>query len=245
MNKNSLYVSLLALAVSAGAVVFASNRDENHKVNAPFPVSEKAVSEILNNNPKIIVEALQKYEIQQREAEEQAAAKLFLENLDEVQNDPNTPFVGPEDAEVVLVEFFDFNCGYCKRIANTMDSVVKNNPDIKVVFKPMTFLGSKPIALAAVAANEQGKFLEVYKAFLTASDRLDEARINEIVKKAGLDMNKFKADVASEKVNKVVEDVAKLGNKVQVRGVPTLVLNGKKLNTIDLEGIQAAIDNAK
>ncbi len=244
--KNSLYVSLLALAVSAGAVIYAANNKcGDAKVNAPLPVSEKAVAEILSNNPQMVVDALQKFEQKQREAEEQQAAKLFVENIEELHNDANTPFVGPKNASVVLVEFFDFNCGYCKRIAGTMESVVKNNPDVKVVFKPMTFLGSKPIAYAAVAANEQGKFLEVYKAFLTAPERLDEAKINAIVEKLGLDMNKFKADVASEKVKKVVEDTARLGNKVQVRGVPSLILNGKKLNTIDLDGIQAAIDAAK
>ncbi len=244
--KNSLYVSLLALAVSAGAVIYAANNKcGDAKVNAQLSVSEKAVAEILNNNPQMVVDALQKFEQKRREAEEQQAAKLFIDNIEELHNDANTPFVGPKDAKVVLVEFFDFNCGYCKRIANTMASVVKNNPDVKVVFKPMTFLGSKEIAYAAVAANEQGKFLEVYKAFLTAPERLDEAKINAIVEKAGLDMAKFKADVASEKVKKVIEDTAALGNKVQVRGVPSLILNGKKLNTIDLEGIQAAIDAVK
>ncbi len=244
MNKTSLYVSLLALAVSAGAVVLA-NKNCDKQATSNVTVSESEVATILENNPEFVVTALQKFEQQQREAEEREASRLFLENIDELQNDPNTPYVGPKDAKVVLVEFFDFNCGYCKRIADVMANVAKNNPDVKVVFKPMTFLGSKPIALAAVAANEQGKFLEVYKAFLTAEGRLDEAKINEIVEKAGLDMNKFKADVASDKVNKVVEDTARLGSKVRVSGVPSLILNGKKLNTVDLEGIQAAIDDAK
>ena len=245
MSKTSLCVSFLALAVSAGVAGVVATKCNKQVVPTAVTVSESDVAAILENNPQIVITALQRYEQQQREAEEKAAAKLFLENIEELHNDANTPYVGPKDAKVVLVEFFDFNCGYCKRIANTMESVVKNNPDIKVVFKPMTFLGSKPIALAAIAANEQGKFLEVYKAFLTNPARLDEAKINEIVEKAGLDMEKFKADVASDKVKQTVEAVAQLGNKVQVRGVPTLVLNGKKLNTIDLDGIQAAIDAAK
>ena len=245
MNNNSLYVSLLALAVSAGAVFMATKNCDEKAAPVATTVSEKEVAAILENNPQMVVSALQKFEQMQREEEERQAAKLFLENMEELQNDANTPYVGPKDAKVVLVEFFDFNCGYCKRIANTMEKVVKNNPDIKVVFKPLTFLGSKPIAQAALAANEQGKFLEVYKAFLNNPERLDEAKINEIVEKSGLDMAKFKADVASEKTQKTIDAIARFGNKVQVRGVPSLVLNGKKLNTIDYEGIQAAINAEK
>ncbi|MBE6451380.1 MAG: hypothetical protein E7016_05395 [Alphaproteobacteria bacterium] len=245
MNKNSLYVSLLALAVSAGAVVMANKKCDEKAAPVAGAVSEKEVAAILDNNPQLIVNALQKFEQMQREEEERQAAKLFLENIDELQNDANTPFVGPKDAKVVLVEFFDFNCGYCKRIAGAMEKVVNNNPDVKVVFKPLTFLGSKPIAQAAYAAYEQGKFIEAYKAFLNNPERLDEAKINEIVAGLGLDMDKFKADVNSDKTKEFVEKTARFGNKVQVRGVPSLVLNGKKLNVIDYEGIQAAIDAAK
>ena len=243
MNK-SLPVSLLALAVSAGAVVMATKKCDE-KVAPVATVSEKEVAAILDKNPQIVVNALQKFEQIQREEEERQAARLFVENMEELQNDANTPFVGPKDAKVVLVEFFDFNCGYCKRIADAMDKVIKNNPDVKVVFKPLTFLGSAPIAKAAYAANEQGKFVEVYKAFLNNPERLDEAKINEIVAGLGLDMDKFKADVASEKTSKFIENTARFGNKVQVRGVPTLVLNGKKLNVIDYDGIQAEIKAAK
>lgn len=247
MNKNSMYVSLLALAVSAGAVVMATKKCDTAAATSTSAVSEKEIATMLEKNPQMIIDALQKYEQQQREAEEKEAAKLFLENIDELHNDPLSPYVGPKDAKVVLVEFFDFSCGFCKRIADAMDTVVKNNPDVKVVFKPITFVApiSKYAAQAAVAAGNQGKFFEVYKALLKAPGGLDEAKINAIVEKEGVDMNKFKADVNSDLVLKVISDVASLGNKTRVSGVPTLVLNGKKLNTIDAEGIQAEINAVK
>ena len=247
MNKNSLYVSMLALAVSAGALFMATkNCGEEKTAQAPV-VSETQIAAMLEKNPQMVVNALQKFEQQQREIEEKESAKLFLENIEELNNDPATPFVGPKDAKVVLVEFFDFSCGYCKRIAEAMDTVVKNNPDVKVVFKPITFVApiSKYAAQAAIAAGEQGKFMEVYKTLLTSSEKLDEAKINDLVAKAGVDMKKFKADVASEKTLKVIENAANLANKTGVRGVPSLVLNGKKINTIEAEGIQAAIDVLK
>ena len=249
MNKNSMYVSLLALAVSAGAVVMATKKCEcgAQATATTAAVSEKEISAMLEKNPQMVVNALQKFEQQQREAEEREAAKMFLENIDELHNDPLSPYVGPKDAKVVLVEFFDFSCGFCKRIADAMDTVVKNNPDVKVVFKPITFVSpiSKYAAQAAIAAGNQGKFFEVYKALLKAPGGLDEAKINAIVEKEGLDMAKFKAEVNSDLVMKVINDTASLGSKTRVSGVPTLVLNGKKLNTIDADGIQAEIDAAK
>lgn len=244
MNKTSLYISIVALLVSGAAVFVASQKDAVQAAPAELDVAE--LTNVLYNNPQMVVDALQQYENIQREAQAREAAKLFLENIEEINNDPNTPFVGPEDSEIVLVEFFDFSCGYCKRLAPIMEELVKANPDVKFVFKPITFVAqiSQYAAQAAVAANNQGKFMEVYDALLT-SNGLTEAKIDEIAQKAGLDMDKYKEDVNSQKVKETIQAVANLGNKVQIHGVPTLLLNGQPLNTVDTDGIQAEINKLK
>jgi protein-disulfide isomerase len=96
-----------------------------------------------------------------------------------------------------------------------------------------------------LAANEQGKFIEMYTALLGSNERLDEAKINAIAEKLGLDMAKFNADVAAQKTQDAINNVAQLGNKLQIHGVPSLVLNGSPLQTISVEGIQAEINNLK
>lgn len=247
MNKNSLYISILALLVSvATAVVCATScgKKASHENGA---VDSESVAAVLNNNPQMIIDALQKYESQQRENQAKEAARLFVENIDQLNNNPNVPFVGKEDAKVVLVEFFDFSCGYCKRLAPTMNTIVEANPDIKVVFQPITFVApiSRYAAQAALAANLQGKFMPVYKAMLSFEGRLTEEKINEIAQQSGLDMAKYNADVNSDKVKNTIAEVASLAEKVQIRGVPSLVLNGTPLNTIDANGIQAEINKLK
>ncbi len=244
MNKSSLYLSLLALVVSAVAIVMATKKNDQLAVAS---ANEAGISSVLNENPQIIIDALQKYEQIQREAQAREAAKLFTDNLEAINNDPNTPFVGPEDAKVVLVEFFDFSCGYCKRLAPTIEQIIKANPDIKVVFKPITFVApiSKYAAQAALAADKQGKFLEVYTAMLANPQLLTEDKINEFAKKADLDMDQYEKDVNSEEVKKTIQDVAALAQKLQIHGVPSLVLNGQALQTVDPKGIQAAIDALK
>ena len=96
------------------------------------------------------------YTKEQEEAERRIA-ELYKSNWKDLSSYEGSPYVGPKDADIVIVEFFDFNCGYCKRLAPELMKVIKNNPDVKVVFKPVTFLGSMPIAKAAMAAFGLGE----------------------------------------------------------------------------------------
>ena len=245
--KNSLYISVLALVISVLTAICCFFGCCDHKAKAPATVDAAELRAALENDPEMIVSALQRYEQVQREAQLQEASRLFKTNIEELNNNANTPFVGPKDAKIVLVEFFDFSCGYCKRLAPAVEEIVKKNPDIKVVFKPITFVAqiSKYAAQAALAANEQGKFMELYTVMLGSESRLTEETINAMAEKAGLDMKQFKADVASEKVQNTIKEVSDLANKLQIRGVPTLVLNGTQIQVVDEAGIQAEIDRLK
>ena len=245
--KNSLYISVVALVVAVLTALCCFFGCCSHKTTAPAALNGADLRVALENNPELIVNALQKYEEVQRQAQLQEASRLFKSNIEELNNNANAPFVGPKDAKIVLVEFFDFSCGYCKRLAPAVEAIVKKNPDVKVVFKPITFVAqiSKYAAQAALAANEQGKFMELYEVMLGSQSRLTEETINSMAEKAGLDMKKFKEDVASEKVQTTIKEVSDLANKLQVRGVPTLVLNGTQIQVIDEAGIQAEIDRLK
>lgn len=243
MNKSSLYISLLALVVAASALAISTKKGDL----ASTSTKGAEIAAALENDPQMIINALQKYEQIQRENQIKEAAKAFQDNIEEINNNPNTPFVGDKDADIVLVEFFDFSCGYCKRLAPAIEQVVASNPDIKVVFKPITFVSpiSKYAAQAALAAHKQGKFMPMYKAMLESPARLTEASINETAQRLNLDMTQFAADVADSQTQNTINEVAQLAEKVQVHGVPFLVLNGTPLQAVDAEGIQAEIDKLK
>lgn len=245
--KNSVYTSVLALIVSVLTALYVFFGCCANKAKAPAGLDAAELRAALENDPEMVVSALQRYEQVQREAQLQEASRLFKTNIEALNNNPNSPFVGPKDAKIVLVEFFDFSCGYCKRLAPAVKEIVKKNPEVKVVFKPITFVApiSKYAAQAALAAAEQGKFMELYSAMLGAEGRLTEEAINEIAEKAGLDMKQFKADATSEKVQNTIKEVSDLASTLQVRGVPTLVLNGTQIQVIDEAGIQAEIDRLK
>ena len=240
MSKmNSLYVSLLALVVALVALGMC--------IHCCAQKQSLSVEETLNNNPEIIINAMQNYEQKMREQAAAEAQKMIEANLPALNNDANTPFIGAADAKTVLVEFFDFSCHYCHKVYPAVKKIAEANPDIKIVFKPLTFVApiSQYAAKAALAANEQGKFFDAYKAIFEFEGRPDEAKVDELVASTGVDMEKLKADMNSAKVNNALSSINDLAGKIQVNGVPALFLNGKQLQSIDGSEIQIQIYSVK
>lgn len=240
MNKlNAIYVSLAALVVAVIAMVMCivcCSKDKS-----------AAVEQVLNDKPELVINAMQNYEQKMRDEAQKKAQEMVEENAEALNNNPNDGFIGNPDGKVVLVEFFDFSCGFCHRIYPAIKSIVAKNPDVKVVAKTMTFVApvSSYAAKAALAAKNQSKFAEMYKALFEAKGPLTETKIDEIAVLNGLDLEKLKADMESDQVKQTLNDAAELAGKIQVSGVPTLVLNGKILQTLDENVIQQAIDAAK
>lgn len=238
MSKiNAVYVSLLALVVAIVALVMCivcCNKGGN-------------VEQALNDNPEMIINAMQKYEQVQRDNALKEAKELLAQSADELYNNENDGVLGNAEGKVVLVEFFDFSCGYCHRIYPVLKNVVAKNSDLKLVVKPLAFLSpmSQYAAKASLAAKEQGKFAEVYSAIFEIKGPLTEAKIDEAAVLAGADLEQLKKDMESEKVNQILADTSALASKVRVSGVPTLVLNGEIIQTLDEGVLQQAIDAAK
>ncbi len=237
---NAVYVSLVALVVAIIALVMCilcCNKSGG----------AANVEEALNAKPEMIIQAMQNYEEKQREEALKKAQELLEQSEEELTKNPNDGFLGNPDGEIVLVEFFDFSCGYCHRIYPVLKNVVAKNSDLKLVVKPLTFLSpmSKYAAKAALAAKEQGKFAEVYSAVFEISGPLTEAKIDEAAVKAGVDLEKLKVDMESEKVNKTLEETSNLAAKIQVNGVPSLILDNKLIQTLDESVLQDAINQAR
>jgi len=247
MNKDNIITVLVSVIASvAFSVALASTVAGKAPASAGNTQDmNQIIEDYLMNNPLKVREALE-LAAQQEQIEAQKRVVLnYKANLQELNNSETSPFVGPKDAKITIVEFFDFNCGYCKRLAPELVKVIKNNKDVKFVFKPVTFLGSMPIAKAAMAAHQQGKFIEVYEAFMTHNGQITSAVIDEILTKAGVDLEKAKAAMESDEVKKALSSIAELSQKVEVRGVPTLIINGEPLQAIEEGPIQNAIDKLK
>lgn len=259
MNKiNAIYVSLLALIISVACAAVCMT-----KCNKAAPVAETAapaapvaaaastdvetIKSVLNSNPEIVFEAMQRYQIQQEEERQKAAAEKIKQNIKEITEYEGAAVVGNPNGSITLVEFFDFSCGFCHRLYPALKNIIAKNPDVKVMVKSLAFVSptSQYAAKAALAAGEQGKYAEMYSALFEMEGEMTEASIDAAAAGLGLDMEKYKADLNSAKVEAAMSGFSDLAGKIQVNGVPALVLNGEMLQTIDENVIQDKINEIK
>ena len=242
MKNFSILLSTVAIILAAVATVKTYKPAES--VSQDFAGE---VAEALKSNPQMIIDAMQKYQEDMRAAEEKAAQEAMAKYMDEINNSANAPFVGPEDAKVVVVEFFDFSCGYCKRLAPELEKIIAANSDVKFIFKPLTFVAqvSEYQAKAGYAAYKQGKFAEFYKEVMAYAGRMNEASVDEVASKIGLDIEQYRADLASDEVAKNMKTINELAQNISINGVPAVLINGKHVQAMNAAELQNAIDAAK
>ena len=246
MKNFSLILSTVAVILAVVALVRA-----NGGSNFGSGLTADKGAEAVQQNPEKILQVFENYQQNKikeaREAQEKAEREALAKYLPEINSDANAPSFGPKDAKVTVVEFFDFSCGYCKALAPSLEKVMADNAGVKFIFKPLSFVTpvSKYQAKAAYAANKQGKFLEFYKAVMAFNGRMSEADVDNVAKNIGLDMDQYKANVEAADISKSLDEVAALASNAKINGVPTVFINGKKVQGMNPHEFQAAIDEIK
>jgi protein-disulfide isomerase len=166
----------------------------------------------------------------------------FVQNIDI----SGAPFKGPDNAPVTIVEFTDFQCPYCAKVVPVLNQMLeKNSGKVKLVYKAFplsTHPFARKAAAAAVAAGRQGKFWEFHDLLFQNYNRLNDQVIQELARQLGLDMQKFDKDMNDPQITQVVNQDYLDGRKAEVRGTPTIFINGALLSNTSPEGFQAAID---
>ena len=195
---------------------------------------------MMGEYPKVLAE------LQQMEkANQPLSADLIAK---QAAND--APSFGPADAKVTIVEYSDFQCPYCSMAAATVKKIKEKyaQSPVRFVFRqfPLSFhQNAKPAAMAALAANAQGKFWEMHDMMFENQKSLERADLDSYAQKIGLDMDKFKADLDGNSHDAQIQSDMKLGEEVGVNGTPTLFIGGQRVqNPGDFDGITAMIDKA-
>ncbi len=162
-------------------------------------------------------------------------------------NTEGSPFEGPENAPVTIVEFSDFQCPYCSRVAPLMKRILKKYPKrVKLVFKnyPLTRIHkmAMPAAIASLAAKEQGRYWEYHDKLFENHKTLSDEKLLDIARELGLDMAKFEHDRQDPRFTALIERDTNEARENDVRGTPTLFLNGHKLGNLNVSFIEKAIE---
>ena len=178
--------------------------------------------------------------------EEDDPDKAFLEHWDELKSSEVAPAIGPEDAKVTVVEFFDFACGHCKALAPVILQIMKDNPDVRFVFNPLFFISehSPYAAKVAMVAAQKGKFHEVYEGIMTLPE-INEDTVNQILVDEGLDVKEVKKAIEEKKIRRGLQDIDSLSQVLEVNGVPMIIINGKPFYGRTVNELQNAINSYK
>ena len=172
--------------------------------------------------------------------------KAFLEHWDEMINNEVSPSVGPKDAKVTVVEFFDFACGHCKALAPIMSQLMKDNPDVRFIFNPLFFISeySPYASKVSLAAYEKGKFAEVFDGIMTLPEMTEDS-INQILTDEGLNVDEVKTAIEEKKIRRGIQDIDSLSQVLGINGVPMLIINGVPFYGRSLEDLQNKINSLK
>ena len=197
-----------------------------------FTKAEKAeisnlVRQYIKRNPEIILEALediQKREEIQKEKEQRTQLKL---NEKFIERDIDDPILGNPDGKIVITEFFDYQCGYCKRMLKILLDISKNNNDVKIILKEYPILGpvSTLAAQVALAAKKQNKYAEIHAALMQLRGRLSEPAVFQIAKEVGLTTEQLREDMMDPKILKHLTRTRELGKQLMIRGTPAFIIN--------------------
>ena len=215
---------------------------------ADRPALGKAIREYLLANPEVLVEAMQEYERKQDSQRDAQAEKAIKENLTALLGDPESPVAGNPQGDVVIVEFSDYQCPYCKRAHSAVKSVVASDGKVKLIFKDLPILGeaSKTAAIAALASVKQGKHLAFHNALMEFGGKLDSDKIFEIAGSVGVVVARLKQDMEDPAVKKIIERNMALAGALGVRGTPAFVVGNQFVpGAVDADTLRQLIVDAR
>jgi protein-disulfide isomerase len=217
------------LAVAAVLALTAATPLQAQEFSSPQRGEiEKIVREYLIAHPEVLQEAMSELEKRQQQAELEKARSAIKGNKEALFSSPRQVNLGNPQGDVTFVEFFDYNCGYCKRALSDMMELMKNDPKIKIVLKEFPVLGpgSVEAAQVAVAVRMQApqKYLDFHQKLLMGRGQADKARALAAAKEVGLDTARIEKDLKSEEVAKTLEESMKLAEALGLNGTPSYVI---------------------
>ncbi|WP_167647377.1 DsbA family protein [Mameliella alba] len=187
---------------------------------------KELVLEAIRENPEIVMEAVAILEQRQAGAKAEAQAKALETQRDLIENDPNAPILGNPDGDVTVVEFFDYNCPYCRRVKPEVRALIDADPNIRLVYREWPILGGGSVfaAKAALAARKQGKYEDFHWAMMGNEGRAEEASVLRVAREVGLDIDQLRTDMEAPEVQDHIATSMQLTQELGFNGTPSFVI---------------------
>ena len=247
--KRSLQIAaaLACAMLVAPAAVNAQSFNDQQKTEL-----QSIIREYLVQHPEVLQEAMAELEKRQVAAEAEKTKAAVKNNAQTLFDSSRQVVVGNAQGDVTLVEFFDYNCGYCKRALTDLTDLMKDDSKLRVVLKEFPVLGpgSQEAAQVAIAARMQDKsgkkYFDFHQRLLSGRGQADRARALAAAKEAGFDMAKLELDMASPEVKATIEENMKLAEQLGLNGTPSYVVGSDVVvGAVGLEALKGKVKAAR
>lgn len=190
---------------------------------------ESIIKDYLLANPEILQDMSQILEQKQKLAEDEQRKGGLIQNADQIFRDKSDFVAGNPKGNVTMVEFFDYNCPWCKKDFPDVMALIDTDKELKVVLKEFPILGpdSEYAAQAAIAAGKQGKYFEMHKAMYQHEGRLAKETVDEIAAAQGLDMEQLKKDMEDPATAEIISRNRDLAQSLAINGTPAFIIDDK------------------
>jgi protein-disulfide isomerase len=189
---------------------------------------ENIIRDYLVSNPEVLVEAQNALEAKMDKVQSERMAVAIKDNAGELYRSAASPIVNAK-GDVPVIEFFDYNCGYCKKAFPEVAQLIDHDKKVRLILKefPILAKGSEEASRVALAAKMQGKYWEFHRAMLENQGQANEASALRVAEKLGLDMARLKKDMSAPEVKKEIEATHALANKMGIQGTPHFIVGDK------------------
>ena len=206
------------------------------------------ITDYLMNNPQVLLDSVDQYARTQAEQAEARANDLVRENSDVLFRNAALPEIGNPQGDVTMVEFLDYNCGYCKNAMEDVFALIGEDENVRVILVDIPILGPASTAAAkwALAAQKQGWYMDYHIALMEHSGRLDVPQLVVIANRLGLDVDRLRADAESEAVLNQIGENIELARRLGIRGTPAFVVEDTLVRGyVGLDGLKQAVADAR
>lgn len=242
--------TVLALALAASTAGARADPAAKAFTDEQAKAIEGVVRDYLRRNPDVVVEALNEYRERKQAAERRTAEVSLVAARGDLERDAATPVAGNPDGDVTIVEFFDYQCGYCKRVLPTLQSLIQSDGNIRYVLKEYPILGpqSDTAARAALAVwrIEPASYFKFHTALMSARGGLDEARLLDVAAGLGIDRKRLKKAMADPAVDEAIRRNHELGRSLGINGTPAFVVGNRIVpGAVDLDVLRDLVAEAR
>lgn len=226
----ALTATVLTLSAATLSALTPALANETKKREWSQVELEGFMADFLMNNPKILLDSVDNFAKAQASQADERAQELVRQNADNLFANDALPEAGNPKGDVTIVEFLDYNCGYCKKAMADVMTLIGEDKNVRLLMVDIPILGpsSTEAAKWALAAKLQGRYLDYHVALMEHSGRLSEPQLMMIADRIGLDTDQLRRDKDSDEVTKMINDNIDLARRLSITGTPAFIV-GKDL----------------